>query len=119
MDGHGPELADAERLDALVGTHEALKRLQLEPAVGVGHIGPGEAIDPGASREVARRDLRQPAVVAPREVVSDLPELLVDDVEVVEEPLLGERDLALRPDCLDDAVIGVEKCAPVVADPRK
>jgi hypothetical protein len=87
MDGHGPELADAERLDSLVGTDETAECLHIESAVGVGHVGPGEAIDAGVSCEVARRDLRQPAVVAPREVVSDLPELLVDDVEVVEEPL--------------------------------
>jgi hypothetical protein len=119
MDGHGPELADAERLDALVGMDETGEVLHVEPAVGMGHIGPCEAIDPGAACEVPRRDLRQPAVVAPREVVPDPPELLIDDVEVVEEPLLGESDLPLRPDRIDAAVIGVEKTAPVVADPRK
>ena len=119
MDEHGPELADAERLDALIGTDETAERLHLEPTVGVGHIGPREAIDAGAPCEVARRDLRQPAVVTPREVVSDLPQLLVDDVEVVEEPVLGERDLTLRPDRRDDAVICAENYAPVVVDPRK
>jgi hypothetical protein len=119
MDGHGPELADAERLNALVGTDETAERLHLEPAVAMGHIGPREAIDPGAACEVPRCDLRQPAVVAPREVVSDPPELLVDDMKIVEEPLLGEGDLPLRRDRLDAAVVCVEKHAPVVAHRRK
>jgi hypothetical protein len=119
MDGQRPELADPERLDALVGTDETAECLDIEPAVGVGHISPGGAVDAGESCEVARRDLWQPAVVAAREVISNLPELLVDDVEVVEEPLLGERDLALRPDSLNDAVVCGQKDAPVVADSGK
>lgn len=52
-------------------------------------------------------------------MVADLPELLVGDVEVVDEPLLGECNLPLRPDRLDDAVVRVEKYAPVVAGPTK
>ena len=52
-------------------------------------------------------------------MVSDLSELLVHDVEVVEEPLLGERDLALRPDRRDDVVIPGQEYAPVLADPGK
>ncbi len=111
VDGHGPELADAQRLDALVGPHEARERLELEAAVGMGHVGPGQPIDARGSCEVARRDLRQRAVVAARQMVSDLAELLVHDVEVVEEPLFGERDLALRPDRRDDVVVPGEEDA--------
>ena len=117
MDGDRPELPDAERLDALVGADEALQRLQLEPAVGVRHVGPGQPIDARGSREVARGDLRQPAVVALREVVSDLPELLVHDVEVVEEPLRGGRDLALLPDRLGDVPVRGQEDPPVLANP--
>ena len=119
MDGHSPELTDAQRLDALVGQNEASKRLQLEAAVGVGHVGPGQPIDARGSREVAGGDLWQPAVVAFRKVVSDLSELLVHDVEVVEEPFLGERDLTLLLDRLDDIVVRRQKYAPVLADPGK
>ena len=119
VDGHGPELADAERLDALIGPHEARERLELEAAVGMGDIGPRQPIRARGAGEMARGDLRQRLVVAAREVVPDLPELLVDDVEVVEEPLLGERDLALRADRLDDVVIPGEENAPVLADPGK
>jgi hypothetical protein len=117
VNGHCPQLADLERLDALVGPDEASKCLQLEPAVGVGHIGPSQPIDPWASRQVALGDLRQSAVVAPREMVPDLPKLLVGHVKVVEEPLLGERELALLQDRFDDVPIRVQKHAAVFADP--
>ena len=59
-------------------------------AVGVSHVGPGQPINSRGPRKVARRDLGHPAVVGLGKVVSDLPELLIDDVKVVEEPLLGE-----------------------------
>ncbi len=117
VDGYGPDLPDGERLDALVGADESLKRLQPEPAVGMGHVGPGQPIDSRVSHEVALGDLRQQAVVATREVVADRPELFVHDEEVVEEPLLGRRDLALLPDRLHDVPVGGQKHASVLADP--
>jgi hypothetical protein len=52
-------------------------------------------------------------------VVSDPPELFVHDVEVVEEPLLGECDLTLLSDRPDDVVIRVQKYALVRPDPGK
>ena len=103
--------------DALVGAHEAPERLQLEAAVGVGHIGPGQAIHAWRSREVPDGDLRQQAVVGAREMVSDLADLFVHDVEVVEEPLFGQRDLALRADRRDDVVVSSQQHAPVLAHP--
>src|SRR5438093_13593025 len=73
MNGDRPELPDGQWLDTLIGPDESLKRLQLEAAVGMGHVGPGQPIDARISREVARGDLRQPSVVAPRKVVPDPP----------------------------------------------
>ena len=49
----------------------------------------------------------------------DFQQLPVDDVEVVEEPLIGESNLALRRDRLGDVVVRVEECSPVVANPRE
>jgi hypothetical protein len=66
---------------------------------------------------VARGDFRQQAVVAFREVILDPPELFVHDVEVVEEPLLGRCDLALRPGCLDDVPVGGHQRLAVLTDP--
>ena len=42
-DGDGPQLADGERLDLLVGPHVASQRFGIEQAVGVGDERPGEA----------------------------------------------------------------------------
>jgi hypothetical protein len=117
VDGHRPDLADGERLDALVRTHEALQRLQLEPAVGMGHVGPRQPVDPRIFLEVTLGDLRQQAVVAPREVIPDLPELFVHDEEVVEQPLLGRGNFALVLDRLDDVAVGGHQHASVLADP--
>ncbi len=119
VDGDRPELPDGERLDALVGADESLQRLQLEPTVGMGHVGPGQPIDARVSREVAPGDLRQQAVVAPRKVVPDPPDLFLHDVEVVEEPLRCGRDLALRPDRLGDAPVRGQQHMGVLVDPRE
>ena len=117
MDGDRPELPDGQRLDTLVGPDESLQRLQLEAAVGMGDVGPGQPIDARVSREVARGDLRQQAVVAPREVVPDPPELFVHDVEVVEDPLRGGRDLVLRQDGRGDVPVPGQKHVCIVANP--
>ena len=42
-DRDGPQLADRQRLDALIGAHEAAQHLGIEAAVGVGDEGPGDA----------------------------------------------------------------------------
>jgi len=100
--------------------HHSAAQLSAEPGLHEsGALWVGNAWQSVVCGEVARLDLPQLAVVALRKVTSDLPELLVHDVEVVEEPFFSECDLALCTDRLDAAVISVEKCAPVVADSRK
>ncbi len=93
-----PELADRQRLHPLVGAHHAPQALRVEAAVRVCDVGPGETQDPRVAREMALGQLGELAVVVRRQVVADLAELLVDDVEVVDEPLGGRRD---RPFVLD------------------
>ncbi len=44
-DGDRPQLADGQRLHALVGLHEAAESVRLDPAVGVRDEGPGDAVD--------------------------------------------------------------------------
>jgi len=55
-----------------------------------------EAIHARVSAHRARRDARELDEVAPRKILLDLPELVLDDVAVVEEPLLGRQRFALR-----------------------
>ena len=89
-----PELADRQRLDLLVGAHHAPQALGIEAAVGVGDVCPGQTEHPRVAGEVAIGQLGKLAVVVRRQVVADLAELLVDDGEVVDEPLGGRRDRA-------------------------
>jgi hypothetical protein len=84
------------------------------------HISPCQPIDARVSSEVVVfDDLGQDPVEAPREVVADLPDLLVYDVKVVEEPLLGLRDLTLLSSRLDNAPVSSEKDLSVLLDARE
>jgi hypothetical protein len=117
VNGDRPEFTDAERLDALVGPHECLQRLQVESTVGMGYICPRQPVHTRVPTQVvALCDLRQDPVEAAREVVPDLPDLLVHDVEVVEEPLLGLCDLALLSNRLDDVPVPGEQHLAVLAN---
>jgi len=81
------------------------------------NISPGQPIDARVPSEVvALGNLRQELVKAAREVVSDLSDLPVHDVKVVEDPLLGLRDLTLLSNRLDDVPVPSEKHPPVLAD---
>src|SRR6266540_6851344 len=117
MDGDRPELPDGQRLDTLVGPDESLQRLEVEATVGMAYVVPGQTIDARVYREMARGDLWQQAVVGAREVVPDPLELFVHDVEVVEDPLRGGRDLVLRQDALRDVPVRGPKHVCVLANP--
>ena len=117
MDGDCPQFTDTERMDALVGPHERLQGLQVESPVGVRHVRPGQSIHARVSTEVVALGKFWEAVVkAAREVVADLPDLPIHDVEVVEEPLLGLRDLTFLSNHFDDVPVPSEKHLAVLAD---
>ena len=116
-DRNRPELADRERLHALVGAHEADERLGIEVAVGVRDERPGQTEDSRVPGERPARELRQQAIEAARQVVADLADLLFDDVEVVDEPLGRRRDGPLLADRVADRTIRGEQHATVVAEP--
>ncbi len=120
MDCHGPELTYPERLGALIRSHKCLQRLEVEPTVGMGHVSPRQPVYPRVSSQmVAVGDLRQELVEAARQVVADFPDLPVDNVEVVEKPLFGLRDLALLPNYLDDVPVSGEKHLTVLPNTGK
>ncbi len=103
-------------MDSLVGADEARERLGVEPTVGVLDERQGERIDARVALERARRELRELAVEAPGEVVHDLAELLVDDREVVHEPLGRRRDRVLGADGFEDAPLGGPQGPGVLAE---
>ena len=60
-----------------------------------------------ADRSPSHLDLRQPQVVATRQVVGDASDLVSDEVEVVEEPFGGGRNRLGMPDVVRDGAIGL------------
>ena len=115
-DGDRPELADGQRLHLLVGVDHPPQAVGIEPAVGVGDVRPRQPEHPRVAVEMAAGQLRELAVVVAREVVADLAELLVDDREVVDEPLGGRRDRAFVLDRLRQHPIRLDQHATVVGD---
>ena len=102
----------------LVGADHPPQALRLEPAVRVRDVRPGEAEDPRIAREVAVGQLRKLAVVVGRQVVADLAELLVDDVEVVDEPFGRRRDRAFVLDGPREGPVRLEQDPAVLGDAR-
>ena len=81
-----PQLADRERRDALIAVEELRQLLPVEPAVAVAQQLDRDRVDARVAGLLARRQRRQLAVVAPRQVLADVDDLRRDQVEVVEEP---------------------------------
>ena len=86
-----PQLSDRQRLDALVGAHEPAQHVGVETTVRMGNEGPRDAEHPRISDERSVGQLRQLAIVAGRQIVTDFPDLLFDNVVIVEQPLGGRR----------------------------
>jgi hypothetical protein len=116
---HGPQLADGERRGALVGEDEALERLGVKAAVGVADDFEREGVDARVTFEGPGREFREFVVVAARQVFADLAELLLDDVEVVEEPLGGGRDRAVLADGVGQRAVGLDQHAAVLLGARQ
>jgi hypothetical protein len=64
-------------------------------------------------------ELGELAVVGRRQVVADLADLLVDDVEVVDQPFGSGRDRTLFPDRAGQNAVRLEQDATVLAITRR
>ncbi len=115
-DRHRPQLADRERLDTLVGVDEAAQHLGVQAAVGVRHERPRQAVDTRIASMGVVGELGQLAVEAGGQVVADLAELILDDVEIVDEPFRRRRDGPLLADGAADRAIRRAQDAAVVLD---
>ena len=118
-DRQRPELADRERLDPLVGPHESPEGLELDPAVGVRDERPGQPVDAGKALERALGELRQLPIEPRRKVLLDLPDLLLDDVEVVQQPVGGRRNRAGPAARVFDRPVRRDEGPRVLAQPGK
>ncbi len=118
-DRDGPQLADGERLDALIRDDQAGQFQNVEGAIGMGDQGPGDTEDARVSGQRAVRELRQQAIEARRQIVLDLADLLVHDVEIVEQPFCRRRDRLARARRADDRAVGVDQDFGIGIKPRR
>ena len=117
-DGNGPQLADGQRLHALVGRDESRQQVRVEAAVRMRDECPCQPENAWIPGQGPVRELGQLPVVAGRQVVIDLADLRLDDMVVVDQPFGGRRDcatLAYRP---GNRTMGVEQCAAIVVQAR-
>jgi len=93
--GNGPQLSDRERPHLLEGAQEEVHALELDPRLGVRDQRDRDLVHPRVARERATGQLGQLAVVAAGQAAAHFPDVLFDDVEVVQEPLAGRPDVQL------------------------
>ena len=78
-----------ERRDLLERGDEPADVLEVDPPFGVRDQGDGQLVDPRVAGQRAAGQLGQLAVVAARQALADLADVLLDHVVVVEQPLAG------------------------------
>ena len=92
-DRDGPDFADRELRRALIGAGEVDERLEIDAPGGVGDQLAREDVDARISLKGAVGELGQLEVVAARKVLPDLADLILNDVMVVAQPVLGRDRL--------------------------
>ena len=85
----GPQFAQAQLAAILVGVKKSRKYFRIKDAVGVRHIGPGDAVNTRQALQWRCRELRQAGVVAARHTLTDLLQLSLDQWKIVKQPLGG------------------------------
>ena len=104
-----PELSNGERMDGLIGAHEAPQSLRIEATVGMRDERPSHAEYPRVAGEGAIGELRQFSIVTGRQIDANLADLLLDDVIIIEQPFSRWRDRASRVHGSRDVSIGCEQ----------
>ena len=94
-DRDGPQLTGRERRHLLIGRDEAAEAVRVQAAVAVRDRFEGDVVDPRQTGRRAVSEAWQFAFVARRKVPPGRADLLLDQVEVVEQPLARRRDSAV------------------------
>ena len=94
-DGDRPELAESEGGHGLVCLDERGEDVKVDAPVVVRDQLAGDVVDAGEPGERSALEDREPPAVPEREVTPGGPDLLLDQVEVVEQPLARRRDPAI------------------------
>jgi hypothetical protein len=119
MDRDGPQFAKTQRLAGLIDTDESSQLVSIEVAVGVGDVGPHDPEDPGMTLKEAGAQLGKQPEVARWQVPPDLPDLLLDSMEVVHQPLGGRHYRTLGPDIGNRDVIAAQQACTVLFHPSQ
>ena len=118
-DRQGPQLAQRERTDRLVGGHKMTHLLDIDVPVGVGDQFEGDGVDPGETRFRTVEEARQFATVGPWQIEARRANLLLDDVKIVEEPLSRRRDVSRFVFSADDEIVGLDELLFVLIEATK
>ena len=104
----GPELAHQQRPRGVAALHEGFEAHRVETAVRMGDIGRHQRVDPRLGAAAGRRrHVRQAVQLAPRQRIGQVGELLLDDVDVLDQPACGRGDGPTARDRLLDHAAGV------------
>ena len=95
-DRESPQLPQVQRIDGLVGGQERRRVVPVDAAVLVGDQVEGQVVDARETRRGAAGQSRQLPAVAAGQVPAGQGDLLLDEVEVVEQPGLCRHDRAAR-----------------------
>jgi hypothetical protein len=118
-DRQRPDLADRQRVDALISPHEPAKPFGVKTAVRVGDESPSNPVNAGSPFKEPLRKLWKPAIEFGWKVVVNFEDLFLDDVKIVHEPLGGGSDRALVSDVLSNPAVGVAQDAAINLDPTQ
>ena len=95
-DRNRPQLAEAERLDLLVGRHVAAKAVDVDPAIAVGNGIQRNVVHTWQASGRSAAQARELAAVSTRQMPSRDRDLLLDQVDIVEQPIACRGDPPLR-----------------------
>ena len=115
--GEGPELADPEWAHLLERGHEQRQVIELDPGLGVGDEGDRDLVHPRVARDRAGGELGQLAVVAAGQALADLEDVLLDHVDVVQQPLAGRADVVIALGRRGQPVVGIGHDPPGLVEP--
>ena len=117
-DRNGPDLADRQRRGALVRGREIDERLQVEPTGGVRDELARERVDARITGERAIGQLGQLQVVAARQVLPDLADLILHDMVVVAQPVFRPDGRRVLRDRHRQEPVGVVELLCACIEPR-
>ena len=114
-----PQFAQLQGFNGLIGGDELGHIIAVDPTVHVGNQLQRQIINTRKSSRVTSSQTWQLPAVAAREVSTRLANLLLDQIEIVEQPGFGRYDpLARRRGCRDD-IVGRKQNPCVVRQPRQ